>query len=56
MFGCDYNGWVDLPEAEREGIEAFEFEQQHPAYPRAAPVRLRPLPAGIVPLPEQRAA
>jgi hypothetical protein len=24
VFSCDYNGWADVPEAEREGLEAFE--------------------------------
>ena len=28
MFSCDYNGWTDVPEAEREALEAFEFAQK----------------------------
>lgn len=24
MFSCNYNGWADVPEEEREGIDAFE--------------------------------
>jgi hypothetical protein len=24
MLTCDYNGWADVPEEEREGIDAFE--------------------------------
>ena len=24
MYSCDYNGWADVPEEEREGIDAFE--------------------------------
>lgn len=24
MFSCDYNGWADVPEEEREGLDAFE--------------------------------
>jgi hypothetical protein len=24
VFSCDYNGWADVPEEEREGMEAFE--------------------------------
>ena len=28
MFSCDYNGWTDVPEAEREAIEAFELAQE----------------------------
>lgn len=33
MFSCDYNGWADVPEEEREGIDAFEAA---PFPPRAA--------------------
>ena len=28
MFSCDYNGWTDVPEAEREAIEAFEIGEE----------------------------
>jgi len=24
MFSCDYNGWADVSEEEREAIDAFE--------------------------------
>jgi hypothetical protein len=24
MISCNYNGWADVPEEEREGIDAFE--------------------------------
>jgi hypothetical protein len=24
VFSCDYNGWADVPEEEREGMDAFE--------------------------------
>jgi hypothetical protein len=24
VFSCGYNGWVDVPEEEREGLDAFE--------------------------------
>jgi len=30
VFSCDYNGWTDVPEAEREAIEAFELAQEPP--------------------------
>ena len=30
VFSCDYNGWTDVPEAEREAIEAFELAQEEP--------------------------
>ena len=33
MFSCNYNGWADVPEEEREGIDAFEAA---PVPPRAA--------------------
>jgi hypothetical protein len=31
MFSCDYNGWADVPEDEREGIDVFEAAQSVPA-------------------------
>jgi hypothetical protein len=43
VFSCDYNGWADIPEEEREGVEAFEAL---PPAPRAAiPVSLMIRPA-----------
>jgi hypothetical protein len=24
VFSCDYNGWADVPEEEREGVDVFE--------------------------------
>jgi hypothetical protein len=24
MYSCNYNGWADVPEEEREGIDTFE--------------------------------
>ena len=24
VYSCDFNGWTDVPEEEREGIDAFE--------------------------------
>jgi hypothetical protein len=24
VFSCDYNGWADVPEEEREAIDAYE--------------------------------
>lgn len=32
VFSCDYNGWADVPEEEREAIETFEAGL--PAYGR----------------------
>jgi hypothetical protein len=59
VFSCDYNGWADVPEEEREGIEAFEAS--HPPLPLPLPLqpgrptaRRPPLPT--VWLPQQRAA
>jgi hypothetical protein len=36
VFSCDYNGWADVPEEEREGIEAFEATR--------LPARVTPAP------------
>ena len=30
MFSCDYNGWADVPEEEREAIDAFEAADRPP--------------------------
>lgn len=44
MFSCDYNGWSDVPEEEREGIEAFESAQSLPVSQVYVPVVIeRPL-------------
>jgi hypothetical protein len=51
VFSCDYNGWADVPEEEREGVDAFEASR--PVPPRAAlPVPLirgTILPVRIIP-------
>jgi hypothetical protein len=39
MFSCDYNGWTDVPEEEREAIDAFEAARPLPV---ARPVHLIP--------------
>jgi hypothetical protein len=31
VFSCDYNGWADVPEEEREGLDAFEATRMPPA-------------------------
>jgi hypothetical protein len=33
VFSCDYNGWTDVPEVEREALEAFESTLQPPVTP-----------------------
>ena len=38
MFSCDYNGWADVPEEEREELEVFEVA--HPLFQAAARVPL----------------
>jgi hypothetical protein len=30
VFSCNYNGWADVPEEEREGIDAFEAARVPP--------------------------
>jgi hypothetical protein len=56
VFSCDYNGWADVPEEEREGIDAFESA---PVLPPKA-VLLVPIPIrsslAIQVIPERRAA
>ena len=64
MFGCDYNGWTDVPEAEREAIEAFELatgtSYRRGASPGASALRARffqrgfPSEGGIVRLASSR--
>lgn len=48
MFSCDYNGWADVPEDEREGIEAFEAAQSV----RDAPMLGLVLERALIPIPE----
>ena len=44
MFSCDYNGWSDVPEDEREAIDAFEVEKATAAVLVYAPaLRSKPL-------------
>ncbi|HEV7366671.1 MAG TPA: hypothetical protein VGN76_12565 [Gemmatimonadales bacterium] len=31
MFSCNYNGWADVPEEEREGLDAFEAAPAPPS-------------------------
>ena len=46
MISCNYNGWADVPEEEREGTDAFEATRRLPA----AVLVTRPLlPAQITP-------
>lgn len=56
MFSCDYNGWADVPEEERE--ELAVFEAAHPLFQEAAHVPLlRELPLALMHhIPERRAA
>jgi hypothetical protein len=55
MFSCDYNGWADVPEEEREAIDAFEAAEQAPSMLVCATLVL--VPAVLQPeLPERRAA
>ena len=55
MFSCDYNGWADMPEEEREELEGFEAA--HPLFQEAARVPLLLEPLGLVhQIPVRRAA
>jgi len=48
VFSCDYNGWADVPEDEREGIDAFEASAQVPTMP-LLPLVFR-LPTEVLPM------
>jgi hypothetical protein len=55
MFSCDYNGWADVPEEEREAIDAFEAAEQATVTLVYATLVL--VPAALQPpLPERLAA
>ena len=43
MFSCDYNGWADVPEEEREAFDAFEVEKNAPAVLRSGELAFKPL-------------
>jgi hypothetical protein len=55
VFSCDYNGWADVPEEEREGIDTFEAALKPPAPTPVSPV-IRLLPPPAAPLPQRKAA
>jgi hypothetical protein len=47
VFSCDYNGWADVPEEEREGIDAFEAagpSTPAPVFPAHTPLLAQLLP------------
>ena len=56
MFSCDYNGWADVPEEEREELEIFEAA--HPLLQEGAlvPVLVEPPAALRNQIPQRRAA
>jgi hypothetical protein len=56
MFSCDYNGWADVPEEEREELEVFEAA--HPLFQEAAhvPLLLESPLDWLHQIPEHRAA
>ena len=54
VFSCDFNGWTDVPEDEREGIEAFESARLQATTPPVALVVRRV--AALLPRPPERRA
>jgi len=56
MFSCDYNGWADVPEEEREGIDAFEFATKISVTPVRVPLLIEAPEVQLQHLPERRAA
>jgi hypothetical protein len=56
MFSCDYNGWADVPEEEREGLDAFETNSAAPEVTVYVPLVLRALRMPVGDSSERRAA
>jgi hypothetical protein len=56
MFSCDYNGWADVPEEEREAIEAFEAALRVQRASLVPPSTPRQAAAPAVRAPQRRAA
>jgi hypothetical protein len=56
VFSCDYNGWADVPEDEREALDAFETTSAAPVITVYGPLVLRPLRVPVHSSPERRAA
>ncbi len=56
MFSCDYNGWADVPEEEREAIDVFEAAEHAPARLVSAILVLEPAVLQTSLPPERRAA
>jgi hypothetical protein len=56
MFSCDYNGWADVPEDEREELEAFESSHTLLTTTVHAIVVLQPSPLSGNDAVERRAA
>jgi hypothetical protein len=46
VFSCNFNGWADVPEEEREGIDAFETPRPLASSPNK-PMALVLVPAGL---------
>ncbi|HEX2241029.1 MAG TPA: hypothetical protein VHJ82_07825 [Actinomycetota bacterium] len=56
MFSCDYNGWADVPEEEREAIDVFEAAHQPSARQLYPTLVLQPALLEAPLTPERRAA
>ena len=55
VFRCGYNGWADVPEEEREGLDVLEASRDRPT----AAVALTPSPTLLLlprRIPDRRAA
>ena len=55
VFSCDYNGWADLPEEEREALETFEAGLQ-PGLTAQPVGAISARPPVLAPAPQRRAA
>jgi hypothetical protein len=55
VFSCDYNGWADVPEEQREALDVFEATLRSDLTPRIFPV-LPSVGPVLPPVPQRRAA
>lgn len=55
VFSCDYNGWADVPEEEREGIDVFDTAKVPPTI-RLLPAQSQHGSTPVVMIQRRRAA
>jgi hypothetical protein len=56
MFSCDYNGWADVPEEEREALDVYQIDNSDAVVLAYVPFVLTPVLPTIRDSSERRAA